>query len=89
MPLIPTLVDDLAGWRGLLTAQKAPERHRKATGKPKPGDLVIAQPGGSPWTTADYGNWRARIFEKHIPADAHPGALGVRPSPRLREPSRA
>lgn len=69
-PIIPALRDDLDAWRGRLVEQKKPERHRKVIGAPKPGDLVIAQPGGSAWTTADYGNFRARVFKKQLPDDA-------------------
>lgn len=89
VPLIPTLADDLHGWCKLLTAQQASERHRKATGKPKANALVIAQPDGSPWMTAAYGNWRARVFKKHLPADAHPTPRrsGTSPTPAESAPS--
>ncbi len=59
--LIPALVDDLAGWR-------------RTSDRTKPSDLVIGQPDGSPWTKTDYGNFRARVFKKHLPAEAHVGA---------------
>jgi len=58
--LIPTLVDDLKEWQAITPHGKA-------------GDLVIPQEDGSPWTRADYGNWRGRIFRKFLPADVHPG----------------
>lgn len=68
--LIPALVDDIDAWRAKLTAQTEPERHRAATGAPKPGDLVVAQPDGSPWTRSDYANFRRRVFKKWLPDDA-------------------
>lgn len=61
VPMIPALADDLKAWR-------------KTQSKPKGGDLVIAQTDGAPWSKTDYGNFRARVFHKHLPDDAHDGA---------------
>jgi integrase len=60
-PLIPALADDLADWR---EKSKNTAKH----------DLIICHPDGTPLATADYGNWRGRVFKKHLPDDAHPTA---------------
>ena len=54
--LVPTLLHDLREWK------------LRSGGNPR--DLVVAQPDGSPWSRSDYGNFRARVFKKHLPDDA-------------------
>lgn len=57
-PLISPLVDDLTAW-------KAKTKHGAK------GDLIICTSNGAALATADYANFRRRVFKKHLPSDAH------------------
>jgi integrase len=66
--LVAPLAQDLAEWR-------------RACGRPRDSELIIARPSGGAWTREDWANWRGRIWR---PAAIAAGVTGDLRPYRLR-----